>query len=88
MFTIENLKNKQWRGQTVGRIESDILYVLSFRFDDIVPMQDIIDFVYPDIDKEPIDPSGTIRVIIGVLRKKFGSKIITTTHGWGYKINS
>lgn len=86
-FTYHNYITKQWLGKRLGKVQSDILFILHVKADRVVSMNEIIDFVYPNPNREPIDASGCIRVLVKNLRKKFGKNIITSQFGRGYQIN-
>ena len=84
-FTWYNYKTRVWRGKPISPIQAEILFLL-FSRGGLVPMSDIIEFVYPNPDNEPIDAKGVLRVIVYKIRNKFDRSTIKSNHGWGYSV--
>jgi len=87
-FRWHNYISKEWRGKHLTTNEADILFLLHVHADRMVPLDDIIIFLYPDPDKEPDHSFNCVPIFIIGLRKKFGRNIIINYPRRGYSINS
>ena len=82
-----NYKNSEWDGSHLTEKEADVLFVLSVHSNRFVHRDDILAFLYPDPDSEPLWALTCLRRFISSIRGKFGKDTIVSNGNYGYRIN-
>ena len=85
-YTYHDYHTRTWQGISLSPQQAAVLFILHVRRG-IVPVDDIIDFIWCD-DNEPDHAISNIKIAIMLLRKKFGRNVILTRHGRGYEIGT
>jgi DNA-binding response OmpR family regulator len=85
-FTWENFQTRQWMGQRISGRQPDLLLFLAVHSNRYCTVQEITEYLWPDPDKEPVNPYNNIRHIVRYILRKYGAGLIKSKVSYGYRL--